>query len=307
MKATKIITVICWSITALVLTGLLIFFLTGTIFGLSSDKWDFGNFGIGFNSFTENLTGPFEVDEEYLVDVGQIQSLKVNWVSGNVVVKAYDGDKIQITELAQRELRDREKLSFSVAGDTLTVNFRERGGFGNMPRKQLEVLVPQGLAESLSKLIVNTVSGDVNVEAIAATDLQSEAVSAELNIKGTFGRAKLENVSGRIILRNEAENSIAEANTVSGSIDLSGTFNTVKIETVSGRMTVESMILPTSLKSDSVSGSLTIKLPADSTISVNHSAVSGKLNSELPVLMDGKGAAFVISSVSGSTTITVLE
>jgi len=310
MKATKIITVICWSITAIVLTGLLIFFLTGTIFGYSSDKWDFGNnFGIGFSSFTENLTGPFTVDGTYNVATNNIDTLRINWVAGNVTVTPYDGDTIKITELAQRELSDREKLGFSVSGDTLTINFRERGSnsFRSMPRKQLEVFVPLGLAESLSKLVVETVSGDVNITGINASVLEGESVSAMLRIVGSYGKVKLESVSGNLSLINNSPGSEVNANSVSGAIDLFGSFNKVIIETVSGRMLVSSEQLPVSFKSDSVSGSLTIKLPAGSSVSVNHSAVSGKLTSDLPVLMEGRGAAFTISSVSGSTKIEILD
>jgi len=310
MKAMKIVTIICWMITALALTGLLIFFLTGTIFGFSSDKWDFGNnFGIGFSSFTENLTGPFTVDGTYNVAADNIDTLRINWVAGNVTVTPYDGTNIKITELAQRELSDREKLGFSVSSDTLTINFRERGSnrFGNMPRKQLEVLVPHALAENLSKLVIETVSGNVNIDGINASVLEGESVSADLRFLGSYGKVKLESVSGNLLLRNNSPGCEVNANNVSGLIDLLGSFNKVNIETVSGQMLVSSEELPTSFKAESVSGSLTIKLPAGSTVSVNHSAVSGKLTSDLPILMEGRGAAFTISSVSGNTKIEVLE
>jgi len=310
MKAMKIVTMICWMITAVALTGILVFFLTGTVFGFSSDKWDFGNsFGINLSGWTENLTGPFEVDDEYFVKAENIQSLRINWVSGNVSVNSYNGDSILITELAQRELSDKEKLSFNVSGDTLTINFRERGSnsFRSMPRKQLEVYIPQHLTGKLDKLTIDTVSGDVSIDdSFYATTLKCESVSGEIKAKGFYDSVNLESVSGSIFHWNSNDYGDVTANTVSGTIELHGAFRNVKVETVSGRMTVSSVVVPSSFKSDSVSGSLTIRLPAGSSISVNHSAVSGKLSSDLPTLMEGRGAVFTISSVSGSTKIEVL-
>jgi len=158
----------------------------------------------------------------------------------------------------------------------------------------------------LDKLRVETVSGDVNIDGISSNVFEGESVSAEIRALGRYDKVKLESVSGNLLLRNEASGSEVKANTVSGKIDLLGAYDKVVIETVSGRMSVSSEIVPESFKSDSVSGSLTIKLPAGSTVSVNHSAVSGKLTSDLPVLMEGKGAAFTISSVSGNVNIEVL-
>ena len=303
MNAVKIATIACWIVSALVLAGLVIWFLTGSLFGVLTDGM--GNWSTGFG--IENLTGSFDVDGTYNVNTEGIDSVKINWVAGEVTVKPHDGDDIQIIESAQRSLRNNEKLRYTVSGNTLEIRFRERGsGSVRVPAKRLELLVPNELSQSLSVLSADTVSGGVTVTNITASNLEIETVSGNLDASGTFNNVKTESISGRITLSNAALGSVLSTETVSGRAELSGNFERVTTTSVSGNVSITSNQVPSSLKADSVSGSVTINLPADAIISVNHSSVSGRLSSDLPMTMEGKEAHFVISTVSGRTTIQAI-
>ena len=316
MNKVKLITIIAWTVSALAMIGLVIFFITGTIFGFGEGGFGGGRFfgsgrlfdgGFGVN--IQSLGGSFDVQGEHSVPTANIDTVDVRWVAGEVRVTPHDGENIIIIESAQRELRSNETLRYAVSGSTLRIDFRESGTFrGRMPAKNLEILVPRTLSESMELLRVDTVSNEIIVTDITAQSLRSSATSARVNVSGTFNDVNLNNVSGNITLNNLAENSRVEVDTVSGSTDLTGRFRTINVSKVSGSTSVESAILPYSLNITGVSGRVDIRVPADDgSIAVNHSAVSGRLTSEIPMTTQGGNAQFRISTVSGNTTILPLD
>ncbi|MCL2426181.1 MAG: DUF4097 domain-containing protein [Oscillospiraceae bacterium] len=325
MSKTRVVTIICWIVSALALTGLLVWLVAGTVFSGWFGNWNNIPFGINFGTSTERLSGPFELDRTYNVSVGGVDSIRIDWVSGDVVVRPHSGNDIVINEYAQRELRDNERLRYSISGDTLEINFLERGfSVRRMPAKRVEVLVPYSLSDSLNRLSVSSVSADIRITDMTATTLRGNTTSGAFDAVGTFnianidtvsGRieiageiydADLDSVSGRITMTSTAQGARVESNSVSGRMDIAGDFDRVVIGTTSGSMDVESTTAPSSFRASSVSGSITITLPADATISVRHSAVSGSFSSDIPVTLEGRGADFDISSVSGSTRIRAL-
>ena len=311
MNGMKIATIICWIVSALVLVGLILWFLTGSMFGNLFGNWNRGwdgfPFGLG-RGITENLTGSFTVDGTYTVETEGLDAIKIEWVAGEVTVKAHAGDNIIITEMAQRELRFNEKLRYDTSGHTLTVKFTERGRASmRMPPKRLEVLVPEPFAENLARLHIDSVSGGINIDDLNAPALlHLNTVSGNINVTGAVNDINIDSVSGRIWVTNTHSSSTVNVNTISGHIDLKGDFDRVKIDTVSGSVAVTSAIIPSSFKTNTISGGIHIALPADETISVRHSSVSGKLSSDIPVLMESRGFTFDISTISGSTQITAI-
>jgi DUF4097 and DUF4098 domain-containing protein YvlB len=354
----RIITIVCWLITAIVLIGLAIWFLTGSIFGIRSD-WDSGLSIGGW----ETLTGPYEVAGVYTPGTEGINSLNIDWVAGDVTVKPYDGDNFQITEYAQRELQGNEKLYIYTSGGTLTVRYRESSTNLRMPQKKLEVLVPQALNENFNKFSADTVSGAVMIDRISADtltintmsgaikignsnsqtldiDTTSGSITVELietgkvsmdsmsgsirmsgatartltcattsgsvDVAGAFDSVKFNSTSGRLSLENSASGSTIGADSTSGALDLSGSFNTVYTNTMSGSISVTSTIVPGQLNVDTTSGSITITIPDEGEVTVDHDSTSGGFSSAIPVKMQKQGAQFKISSMSGSTRILKL-
>lgn len=320
MSKTRIVTIVCWIVSALALVGLLIWLIAGTVFGGL-----FGNIGLNFGG-SERLSGPFELDRTYTVQVGEIDTIRIDWVSGDVAVRPHGGSDIIINEYAQRELRDNERLSYSVSGSTLEINFLERGlSFRRMPNKMLEVLVPYDLADSLNLLSASTVSARVNITDISANTLRGntvsgafyaigdfnsasiDTVSGNIELSGEINDAALDTVSGRVTMNSTAIGARVDIGTVSGRMDLNGDFISVRISTTSGNADIVSTAVPSTLNASGVSGDVNLTIPAGDSISVRHSAVSGSFSSEVPVTMENRGADFDISSVSGSTRIRELS
>jgi len=323
MNAVKIITIICWIISAIVLAGLLIWVLTGTVFG-SGLFWSdgIGNWSIGCS--TENLTGPFESQGTQTADVANINSIKIGWVAGEITVIPHDGNEIQFTEYAQRSLRDNERLRMTTDGGTLNIRFRERNIIGNMPRKNLEVLVPFGLSVDMTRLDISTTSGSVKTEDFTADTVDISSVSADINIakivsqtidisttSGTItatdvrtGKLDTSSVSGAANI-TEAVATVLNTSTTSGRTNASGQFERIDVSSVSGGTIIRSETTPGTMSVSSVSGGIDIYIPNQGEITVNHSAVSGRFSSEIPVRIQNS-AAYNFSSVSGNTNIYAL-
>ena len=363
MKAMRIVTIACWAIAAIALAGLAVWFLTGSVFGIGSESRSFGLFS-GFSGLSiggwERLTGPYKPVGVYTqVDAG-IDSLYIDWIAGDVTVKPYDGNEFQITEFAQRELRENEQLIISASNGTLKIQFRENGRVLLMPEKRLEVLVPRALSESFKSFTTDNTSGGVFIDRINAGVLKADTISGRIsitscrsetldlsstsgsvtvasvttnymsinnisgsirvtesvaktldcdtttgshNISGSFDNARLNSISGRISLENGIGISTVTAESGSGSIDLSGAFSVVNTESISGSIKIKSDVVPDSLKVDTTSGGITVTVPDEGPITVNHSMISGRFSSDIAIIVKDGDARFSFSSISGSIRI----
>jgi len=321
MSGIKIVTIVCWIITALALAGLAIWFVTGGWFGNWGDDMPFG---INIGGF-ESLTGPFESQGTLTTDTTGIHSLSINWVAGDITLQPHDGSEIQITEFAQRDLRENERMNIRTESGKLIIEFRERGNSrGNMPRKNLDVLVPHELSEKLTSLSVNTTSGLVDVNNFTASSVNISSVSAAISISGinspyvdlstTSGTVTassiktdtldISSVSGATRVSDTFAAAVKISGT-SGGISISGDFDKVDVSTVSGGTVIKSITVPGSVNVSSVSGGIDLYIPDTGDITVSHSAVSGRFSSEVPAKIQND-AAYSFSTVSGNTNIHIL-
>jgi len=392
MKTIRVVTIISWVVISLVLLGLVGWFVTGTVFGIRP-AWIDRNlpFRVGIGGL-ESLTGPFGVvtrtDNIY---VEGIDSISIDWIAGDIALRPYDGDVIQLTERAQRTLHADEMFFADISGSTLEIRFlnpaiRER--IGLMPPKQLEVLIPTSLAENLRQLNVGSISGRVEIDGLSmdglsvtavdvgttsgdialsnlvskdiaanstsgritvnsatadnmsldstsgaievtetrsdeleldtlsgsitvfessARSLEIDSTSGTVRASGVFDSVVAKTLSGGITLENSAVNSVADVNSTSGTVSLSGTFHSINAGTLSGAVGIRSIIVPSSINVNTTSGSINVTVPNEGPVSVNHSSTSGRFESEVPVTLDGSGAQFTFSALSGNVRLLELD
>ncbi|MCL2221806.1 MAG: DUF4097 domain-containing protein [Oscillospiraceae bacterium] len=310
MNKYRIATMVCWIITALVLAGLVTWFITRAAFGIGGGGMQMGrffnfNFG-GFGNF-EVLSGPFEEVGRQTISPGAINGIEINWVSGEVTVRPHDGADIIVTEFAQRELRENEQFRVRTSDSTLSIAYID-GRLRNVRvHKRLEVLVPHQLSENMRELSIVSVSGAIIAEGITAERLEIDSTSGRIDVNGAFQRADVGSVSGAINVVNTAERSRTDISSTSGSINADGMFDDLDISAISGSITLTSRIMPSSIDASSISGGITINLPdTGEPISVNHSSVSGRLTSDIPHTTVRGNAQIDISTVSGSTRIQAI-
>jgi len=313
MSTTRLITVICWAISAVALLGLVIWFIVSTPV----------NFMFNFE------TGPFESVETHHVPVDGITSLQIaNWTSGAVTVTTHDGSDIQITEFARGTLQDDDKLRLTIEEGAITINFTRRTApRSNMPSKQLEVLVPYAYADRFESLIANTTSGRINVTGVSADDFSArttsgnivlrDIVSENLSVMATSGAVEvfgiyspqinLQTVSGRVVAADTQAQSLTTT-TTSGRHELSGSFENVNARSTSGRVEVTSTVVPESLNARTTSGNITVTVPDNAEpISVRYSVTSGRFTSAIPVVTHSADAQFNLNVTSGRISIYELR
>ena len=325
MNGTKVATIICWAISALVLTGLIIWFIISFVIGGNGLFGGIINIpGINFGS-TENLSGAFVSQGTQEANTTSIDSINISWVAGEVTLTPHDGNAIEVTEYAQRNLRDNERLQMNTEGSTLTIRFRERVNIGNMPRKNLEVLVPRELSENLEALTISTTSGNVKVDSFEAQTTKLNSVSANINISNIVsqlidisttsgdigassvrtGKLDTSTVSGDLTA-TETIATILDINSTSGRTNATGEFDRIDASSVSGDKTIRSSAVPSQVRISTTSGDTNLYIPNQGEITVNHSAVSGRFSSEVSVRIQNS-AAYNFSSVSGDTNIYVMD
>ena len=314
LNKTRVVTIICWAISAVALLGLIAWVLASGLFGFGTG-WDFG-------------IGTFEPVGEHSVSADNIEALSIDWTSGRVYIGRHSGNEIQITEFARRTLRDGEHLRLNTDGGTLTIEFTERYRFfgGNTLTKQLEVLIPYAYSESFERFYINTTSGRIAIRDIEADVFTAATTSGRIELNGiaaqalsastTSGRIELldaraediqlRTTSGRIEVR-DAQAQTLRTHTTSGRHALSGSFHEVNARSTSGRLEITSTIVPNRLTAHASSGRIEITVPNEGTISVQYSTGSGRFTSTMPVVTHaGADAQFDLSTGSGRISIYTL-
>lgn len=303
MSKTRIITVVCWVISATALLGFTLWFIIGL--GLNGDSWPF-------------TFGSFEPVGSHLVSAEQIDSISIDWTAGAVYIGAHSGDEIQITEFAQRPLRENEHLKLNVGDGAFAIYFTEhRIMRNNMPAKRLEVLIPYSLSESFEHLHVNTVSGRIGISNINADTFIARTTSGRieltdisahtLNASTTSGRIELSTMqaeaiylrttSGRIELTDISSYTL-DAYAISGRISLR-TVNAeeVRLQTTSGQI-VASSTRAQILRTNTVSGRHEL---FGSFQSVNARSTSGRIEILSSIIPESLAA----TATSGRISVTV--
>lgn len=316
---TRIVTIICWAVAALVMIGLVFWLITGSLFGIQtgvslSDSISFG--------ITEAGSGPHNIEYEYTAPADGIDSLRIDWVSGGITVTTHSGSDIRIVEYARRELDDDEHLRHSSSGSTLTIDYMSTRLTGTIPSKLVEVYLPAELADSLSLVKTDSTSADVSIGGITTQILDIDTVSGNVTVTGVSADAfSISSVSGDGTLTDVISADLSfdstsgglvadasqldavEVDTVSGKCNIEGQCTSIKFNSTSGGLELRSSTVLDSVKIDTTSGDTELYIPEADGISVRHDTVSGRFTSDFGVSMVSKDARYDFCSTSGNVKI----
>jgi len=193
-----------------------------------------------------------------IIEVEQIDSLRVQLVGGRVDVVAHDEEGVRIEvhgvdgrplEIGLQNGELRVGYSFTLSG---WEGFVERFlNFRDKDRADVHIAVPRHVATKLG-----TVSAEGLLAGIAE-DSSVSTVTGSLVVDGTRGRLAAKTVSGEVVVRDHTGD--LRLNSVSGELAASGRLSLVQANTVSGDVTVR---LPqghgVQVKAQSVSGRIVI-------------------------------------------------
>lgn len=224
-----------------------------------------------------------------------IREIKIDWVSGSVVCRVYDGDQLTFSESAGRVLSQDQTLRYQVKDGRLKIDFMEAGRgfrlFDSVPAKDLEVWIPASLG--LETLSIDSVSGAVSVE------------GGGMRLR----EADVETVSGGVEIDNLYADE-ASVSSVSGGITLGGGFGEIDLESVSGGMTLRLFAMPRSVRAESISGGVDLALPENDGFTARLESISGRLRSDFEggeeknrVQYKNGGAELRFETVSGGVSL----
>lgn len=172
------------------------------------------------------------------IPASDIDSISVEWLSGNIDVEYYDGETISFSEPEQSN-RD-YKLRYLVADNELKIKYCKSGINSDAKiNKNLTIKIPNGL--SLDGLDISAVSSNTVVNGLTVNSVDFETVSGDITANGSFSEIDCEGVSGNIIITDNISPVSVDSSTVSGDFkitvpaDISGF--TIDYDTVSGTIT----------------------------------------------------------------------
>jgi DUF4097 and DUF4098 domain-containing protein YvlB len=218
-------------------------------------------------------------------------TVKIENVSGSVVVTGWDRDQVEIKGTLGPDV---EELEVDTAGGDVTVRVKlPRRSHGGGTSAHLALKIPRR-----SDLEVETVSAEITIEGIdgeLATESVSgsvhvdggpravdvETVSGNVEIAAEAAEISVESVSGRVVVRGAARR--LDVDSVSGWVEVTGeNLLRADIQNVSGTIDVNvSLAAGGDLDVSSHSGTVELRLPASTSARFDVTTFSGRIDNDL--------------------------
>lgn len=214
------------------------------------------------------------VDGPKVIDLENIDRLKVSLVGGNVDIVTHDepGVRVEVHSVSGRD------LLVQVDGDRLEIDHPQLRwdnwidafkNFSSKIKAEVSIIVPRDVAVSLG-----VVSAEALVSGITA-DVDLNTVSGDLIADGLTGRVKVNSVSGEIVIRDHA--GAIGLNTISGDVIASGAITRFDADSVSGRVQLDATGVPDAVRVNTVSGAVTARFDPDAAANYTINSVGGRL------------------------------
>jgi hypothetical protein len=194
--------------------------------------------------------------------IGQGGRVSIANVSGDIIIKGYNGTSILVSGIKEgpdRDLVEVEDLSSANAIE-LRVRYQECRSCNASVR--FEVQVPNAIKYDFER--ISTASGDI----------RASSLTGDLTIKTASGDVKINDVSGAV-----------NASTASGDLHVGNIRGTVSARTASGDVDVEitQLVGANKLEFSSASGDLNVRLPGSLNADVDMSTHSGEIETDFPL------------------------
>lgn len=164
--------------------------------------------------------GYTEIDGSKEFDVSSLNGIEINWVSGNVNIEYYDGDKIYVEETGNNI---KYKMCYKTSVGELEIDeyaFNGSTSVREIGTKNLTVKIPQSF--SMADFKIEVVSANVTATDIKTDDFEFDTVSGngDFSFASSPREIETESVSGSvsITLPDDAQGYNAKLNSVSGTL-----------------------------------------------------------------------------------------
>jgi DUF4097 and DUF4098 domain-containing protein YvlB len=213
-----------------------------------------------------------EVNE--IMDADSDGVVVVSNVAGSVEVSGWSRDQVEVTgELGSRV----EELIFERNGDEIIIKVKVPRNSNGGISSDLTIRIP-----AASSLQVNTVSADIEVSDVEG-EQELESVSGDVVTEAHAADIELSSVSGDVEVQGDRQNIRARMNTVSGDVDadslagefaaesvsgdiatINGSFERASLETVNGDITYRAALLDGGrLDIETINGTVDVEFDGD--------------------------------------------
>ena len=255
--------------------------------------------------YTYNNADKYMVGDRVVTET--IDTIDINYLSGNVDISTSAKNEISISETSNRELGDELKVHTWVDGSTLYVKYCASGNVLNFKDidKKLSIIIPSSL--KLAKFKSELSSAEFRTTSLKADAVDIEASSGSIDIECEARDINLDVSSGKITLKQRGNSDSINMDASSGSItadiekasqmsvEVSSGDSSIKADSIddmqygasSGDTSISLGVAPKNSSFDASSGRIEILLPENSDLSVNVDTSSGEFNYELPFEKNG--------------------
>jgi hypothetical protein len=225
------------------------------------------------------------------VNIDRGATLSVSVYTGRVSVTNGAGSQVRIQGYA-----DRGELEIRARATGVSISSEPDGPHGS--RAELDITVPVG-----TRVVLDGFSAPFSIRGVKG-EAKVESLSGDVIVSDAVGKVSVETVSGNIDVDRVDGDVTTEA--VSGRVSLTNIKGDIDTETVSGRLTMTG-IQANSVRAESVAGSisydgtfnetgnyvfkshagrLTLGLPANTGATVSLQTFSGNVDSDFPVTLE---------------------
>ena len=289
MKTNAIVRIILFSITIIILLGLL---AGGLLLGVYTYDVETLVDGIS-NNIDTAIIDDSAISDAVTFDPDQIKDIEIDWAAGSITIQPSNTDTIQIMESEVSDSKD--AMVYKQSGSKLTIEYCKSasawGGinFGSDPSKHLVITVPEGWS-----------CNSLEIDAAAAGVEVSNLTIKEVDLDGASGRCEFTNCTVDEI----------DLDTASGDFHFSGSLEILDCDAASANCKINVTNIPKRITLDSASGSLDLTLPENCGFSCSLSSLSGHFSSDFATTSNGDNYLYGdgscridVSAMSGDVTI----
>lgn len=273
-------------------------------FGVSEEEMK--NFPFGEGEPDEGDTRASS--REYPPMAGELESLYIKWVKGDIEILLTDGDAIKVTEYSSAFDLKKDNTQVELEDGELRISWdknswRKQEERPNTKTRHLQLELPRDSLNSLEDveiksvsgmitlpdlsvedLTVSVVNGSVNASRLQAEDMKLSSVSGNLRLMEIQGEdVEVSGVNGEINVQSFRGEDVV-LKTVSGKLKAIGTGESLEVSTVSGPAEVILTEMPDSdVNLHTVSGRVSLKIPESGGFTVDYNTKFGSFRSDFPL------------------------
>jgi hypothetical protein len=230
--------------------------------------------------------GAQDFQKTYAIGAGGSVSIKN--VSGDVIVKGYDGQGVSVAVYKEGRDRDKVEVEDLSSGNRVELNARYEQNCNCDASLRFEVSVPR--------------AGNFDIDRVSTA-------SGNIQVTGINGRVGAQTASGNVLV--DSITGDVDASTASGDVRVKNVAGSVNARSASGDVEAEIVRLEGNgnLKFNTASGDVHVTLPANADANVEMSSFSGTINTDFPIEVrkrdNGPGSEAVGRLGSGSRSIRI--